>query len=351
MLSRFSLAAIIGGLLNLLYVDNAPDHLRPYVIRQYATAQSTMLPREIFRFYITGASSNNAFTLLTANAPGNPSWNVLPHIHERHFENFYCFKGRYQLWAQAQDNTTQQTRVLTQGDFGAVVRNSTHTFQTIDPDTQLGGMLVPGGFEELFLTIGNASHPSTHSPYDPAFVNQTYSLTATESDIGQQQAFDVYSQLRFQPRRDAINGTAPAGTTWHTGPNQLAEFGRPYFIANGFGPKFLNNESSYQVIQPLVSPTQAGDLNFTMSTITVSTTPPNVTVPTWNLNNIQAFQVLEGMLSIQIASYDVANLTTGDSDPYFTKAMLMSQGYDGVDQQLISRGFPWDSAMFPNRWS
>ncbi|GKZ36487.1 hypothetical protein AbraIFM66950_007603 [Aspergillus brasiliensis] len=346
-----------------LYVDNAPNYLRPYVIRQYATAQSTILRGEIFRFHITGASSGGAFTLSIVSAPQNTILNVLPHIHERHFENFYNYKGRFQLWAQGHDNMTQQTRVLTQGDFGAVVRNSTHTFQMMDPDTQMGGLIVPGGFERIFFAIGRNTSTSTHTPYDPSFAGETFSLASSNSSMNTEQTYDVYNQPSFNPRRDAINGTAPANTTWHDGPNQLGQFGQPYFVANGFGPKYINNETGYQIIQPLVGPTQSGDLNFTTSTITLSSVPPNITIPTWNIPDVVAFQVLEGNLWVQIANYDTAILSTGDvalipggidfkywTETYYTKIVSMNKGSNGVDQQLIARGGNYSSVMFPNTW-
>ncbi|PWY79698.1 quercetin 2,3-dioxygenase anaerobically complexed with the substrate kaempferol [Aspergillus heteromorphus CBS 117.55] len=353
----------ITGLPASLYVDNAPDHLRPYVIRQYATAQSTVLRGEVFRFYITGPSSNNAFTLVTVNAPQNAVLNVLPHIHERHFENFYNYKGRFQLWAQGEDNTTQETRVLTQGDFGAVVRNSTHTFQMMDPDSQMGGAIVPGGFEAVFFAIGKNRSSTTHTPYDPHFASETYPLGSSNSTMSGEQSFDVYNQPQFTPRRDALNGTAPANTTWHDGPNALAPFGQPYFIANGFGPKFINNETGYQIIQPLVTAEQSGDLNFTTSTISLSTTPENVTIPTWQIRETVALQVLEGMLWVQIAEYDVAVMTVGDvalvpggvqfrywTETWFAKMMVLCQGSNGVDSQLIARGGSYDAVVFPNEW-
>ncbi|PYH90903.1 quercetin 2,3-dioxygenase anaerobically complexed with the substrate kaempferol [Aspergillus ellipticus CBS 707.79] len=383
MRSLLSLATALGGALTIrapqnvtdtpskstllpdsLYVDNAPNYLRPYVIRQYATAQATILRGEVFRFYITGPSSGNAFTLVVVNAPQNAVLNVLPHIHERHFECFYNYKGRFQLWAQGRDNITQETRVLTQGDFGAVVRNSTHTFQMMDPDSQMGGAIVPGGFEETFFAIGHNASFGTHTPYNPAFSNTTYDLTFSNGTMANEAPFDVYNQPRFQPRRDAINGTAPANRTWHTGPNSPAPFGIPYFIANGFGPKYLNNETGYQIIQPVVTLNQSGDLNFTSSTITISATPQNATVAHWLIQETVAIQVLEGHLWVHIAGFDAALLTCGDvalipggvgfrywTDTYFTKFFSLNQGGNGVDTQLIRRGAEYHAVVFPDEFS
>jgi quercetin dioxygenase-like cupin family protein len=83
---------------------------------------------------------------MSTNAPSSSALGVLPHIHQKHYENFFNFKGRFQLWAQ-KDSNEQQARLLTQGDYGSVPRNTTHTFQLLDPDSEMVGVIVPGGFE------------------------------------------------------------------------------------------------------------------------------------------------------------------------------------------------------------
>lgn len=129
-----------------LYVENAPSSPRPYVIPHYANSHAVTIGSQLYRFTVTGPSSGHAFTLMSTNAPASGSLGVLPHIHRAHYENFFAFKGRFQLWAQ-KDKKEQQARLLTQGDYGSVVRNTTHTFQILDPDTEMVGVIVPGGFE------------------------------------------------------------------------------------------------------------------------------------------------------------------------------------------------------------
>lgn len=135
-----------------LVVDNAPDHLRPYIMRHYAQAQAVTIGAQTYRFYITGPSSDYAFTLLSTTAPNSASLGVLPHLHQTHYENFFNLKGRYQLWAQ-KDNGTEQTRIIGPGDYGSVVRNTTHTFKILEPDTELIGAIVPGGFEYVLFSF------------------------------------------------------------------------------------------------------------------------------------------------------------------------------------------------------
>jgi quercetin dioxygenase-like cupin family protein len=128
--------------LNSLEVDDAPSYVRPYIMH----AQALTIGAQTYRFYVTGPSSGNAFTLLGTNAPTSASLGVLPHIHQRHYENFFNLKGRYQLWAQ-KGNATQQSRIIGPGDYGSVARNTTHTFRILEPDTEMIGAIAPGGFE------------------------------------------------------------------------------------------------------------------------------------------------------------------------------------------------------------
>ncbi|KAJ9363658.1 quercetin 2,3-dioxygenase anaerobically complexed with the substrate kaempferol [Paecilomyces variotii] len=344
-----------------LFVDTPPSYLRPYVIPHYASAHAVTVGSQTYRFYVTGPSSNYAFTLMGTNAPYTTALGVLPHIHYHHYENFFTYKGRVQLWAQ-KDNATQQSRVLYPGDYGSVVRNTTHTFQILDPDTELVGAIVPGGFEELFYYLGSNLSTTTHTPYVPQADDGSSATGPNSSIISSLTKFDVHAQLDFEPRRDAINGTAPA-SNWHTGNNTLTTDGSPYFVANGWGPKYINSQYGYQIVQPLATPAQTQDTNFTLSTISISTTPKNITIPQWSFPGAAAFQVLEGNLKIQIAQYPTASLSTGDvafvpgnltfkywSGSYFTKFLFLSSGKEGLDQKLIQTGAFYDYVTFPTTW-
>ncbi|KAJ5116714.1 hypothetical protein N7456_001062 [Penicillium angulare] len=340
-----------------LYLENAPSSPRPYVIPHYANSHAVTIGSQLYRFTVTGPSSDYAFTLMSTNAPSSGSLGVLPHIHREHYENFFTFKGRFQLWAE-KDNKEQQARLLTQGDYGSVVRNTTHTFQILDPDTEMVGVIVPGGFEDLFYFLGTNYTSGTDTPYVPKTTNSS-SAVPDSSTMAKLRTYDVYAQTDFEPRRDIVNGTAPSTEAWHTESNELGEVGEPYFVANGYGPKYLSSKYGYQVIQPLVTPKQAQDTNYTMSTISLSRQTKN-SPPSYTLKGAAAFEVLEGVLSIQIGDYPVATLFTGDvafvpaktaftyySTVAFTKALYVSSGTDGVDQQLIADGKSWDFVTFP----
>ncbi|KAL4891448.1 RmlC-like cupin domain-containing protein, partial [Aspergillus ambiguus] len=351
----------VGQSLSELYVENAPSSPRPYVLPHYADSHAVTIGSQLYRFTVTGPSSDYAFTLMSTNAPASGSLGVLPHIHQKHYENFFNFKGRFQLWAQHGDGE-QQGRLLTQGDYGSVPRNTTHTFQILDPDTEMVGVISPGGFEDLFYALGKNYTSVTNTPYVPQAVNDSAAAGPSSGGISGLQRFDVYAQLDFEPRRDFVNGSAPADADWHSidsTTTTLGQPGEPYFIANNYGPKYLNSQQgSYQIVQPLVTSTQAQDTNYTLSTIIMSR--QKATAPSWIGNGACAFEVLEGSVLIKIGSYPVARLEAGDvafvprmvsyqywTEASYAKVLYVSSGKEGVDQRLIADGQDWGYPTFP----
>lgn len=116
-----------------LWVSEVPDSPRPYAVRHYGI-DGVAVGSQIYRFPVTGPSSDYAFTLISTASPGSGSLGVLPHTHLTHYENFFCLKGRFQLWtADAETYENEEARLLTPGDYGAVPHNTTHTFQVQDP--------------------------------------------------------------------------------------------------------------------------------------------------------------------------------------------------------------------------
>lgn len=127
-----------------IWVDDVPSYVRPYAIQHYS-AQGYVVGQQIYRFPVTGPSSDYAFTLISTNAPGSSDLGVFPHQHRTHYENFFNLRGRFQLWTEKDGD--EETRILIPGDYGAVPENTTHTFQILDPDTEMVGVISPGGFE------------------------------------------------------------------------------------------------------------------------------------------------------------------------------------------------------------
>jgi hypothetical protein len=145
---RSSLAAALAfptAALCSLWVTEVPESLQNYAI-PHSVGNAYAVGDQIYRFPVTGPSSNYSFTLIGTSSPASDSLGVLPHIHQAHYENFFNFKGSFQLWTQ-HGNGTQETRQFTQHDYGGVPPNTTHTFQILEPETEMVGVISPGGFE------------------------------------------------------------------------------------------------------------------------------------------------------------------------------------------------------------
>ncbi|KAK7533791.1 RmlC-like cupin domain-containing protein [Phyllosticta citribraziliensis] len=366
-------AAFTGAAdVNDLFVSTAPNEPKPYILPKMA-GRAVAVGQQIYRFSVTGNASAGAFTLMQTNAPSSTALGVLPHIHKEHYENFYCTKGRFQLWAQSNStaNATQQARVLTQGDYGAVPQGTIHSFQVTDPDTQLTGIISPGGFEELFIAIGDSAYTSsTGSEYVPAASNSSSSSGAGSSAslISALESFDVYAQLDFVPRRDLVNGTAGDAGTWHTAANALAkDTSTPAFVAKGYGPKYLwrgdAGSGQYAVVAPLVTETQSAG-NFTMGTITLSPRSANASAASLSKSSFPvhtALQIEEGEVVVEIDGFaGQARAIQGDvvfvpkdtkwswwATRPFTKVLYVSGGTGGVEEQFVQEGESWDWITYP----
>jgi quercetin dioxygenase-like cupin family protein len=338
-----------------LVVREAPNHLRPYVLRNL-DGQSVAVGQQIYRFSVTGPSSNGAFTLIQTNAPDAAGLGVFPHLHKKHYENFYCTKGGVRVWTDT-NTTSAQGRLLSQGDYAAVPKDTIHTFQIMDPDTQLTGVIQPGGFEQLFLAIGDKTFSdSTGSPFVPAPASG--GLPSDPKVLAGLTVFDVYAKLDFRPRSDFINGVAGSGK-WHNGKNTLAkDHTTPYFVAKNYGPKYLNTENGYKIIAPLATGKQTAN-DYTMGTITMSPRRFNETRNPTVLRQHVAFQMQEGQLIGNVAGEefvliqgDVLFVPSGTHFTYFasvpfTKFLYVSAGANGLDYQLIRESIPWNFASYP----
>ncbi|KAK1634346.1 hypothetical protein BDP81DRAFT_408170 [Colletotrichum phormii] len=325
-----------------LLVDQAPETSQPYALRKGA-GRAVAVGEQVYRFSVTGNSSAGAFTLMQTNAPDSSDLG-------------------FQLWAQT-NSSGEQARVLTPGDYGAVPLNTVHTFQITDPDTQLTGVIQPGGFEELFIAIANSDFVSpTGSEFVPAASNGS-SSGSDPALISALEAFDVYAQLDFNPRRDLANGSAGGATasTWHTASNTLAlDAVTPNFVAKNRGPKYLNADGGvYHLVAPFATANQTAS-NFTMGTVTLSPLLSNQTATKANLAQPLAFQLEEGALEVSVEGYDAVTLIQGDvvfvpanvpftyaASAAFTKFLYVSGGGDGFDYQLLQRAVPWSYATYP----
>lgn len=170
----------------------------------------------------------------------------------------------------------------------------------------------------------------------------------------------MYAQLDFTPRRDIVNGSAPS-SEWHSGSNSLAENSTtPFYVAKGRGPQYINSASGYwQIVSPFITETQS-EGNFTQGTITLSKRFPNATAtPPHNLNVHTAFEIIEGVLSVNVAG-ETVRLYTGDivfvpagteftywSEVAYTQILYVGGGKETLDKALIEAGEKWEYPMFP----
>lgn len=359
-LALIAVSAISALTSATLIVDEAPQDVRPYVLpKNHGLA--VVIGAQVYRFSVTSNSSGGAFTLLQTNAPESTTLGVNPHIHKTHYENFYCTRGRFQLWAQPYDyEAEQQTRVLTQGDYGAVPHDTYHTYQILDPDTQMTGVIQPGGFEKLFIDIADSSYnSSTLASFIPSAVNSSGGAGTDAAFLAALQAYDVYAQPDWQLRYDAVNGTGGSGN-WHNGSNELAtDEVTPYFVAKNYAQKYLNYENGYKLIAPLQTGAQSAG-NFTLGTVTLSAKLANETVNTIVPKQPLAFQLEEGQLVVEVEDEaasliegDVLFVPAGTTFSYYatvpvTKFFYVSGGADGFDYDLLQNSTEWDFASYPS---
>lgn len=374
-MSLSTLALALGGLASVvssanvstssIWVDSVPTYVRPYAIPHNAP-QGIVVGAQIYRFPVNGNSSGGAFTIIQTNAPNSDALGVLPHTHRTHYENFFCYKGSYQLWTSKENET--ESRILGPGDYGSVPINTTHTFQLLSPDTELTGVIVPGGFEALFYALSSGPfNTSTYAPYalgpqDAANASASTSSGVADGLISELQALDVYAQLDFNTTLPLVDGSSNANASWHKAASVIPEDdSTPYYVAKDWGPKYLvtNHSTFYQVVQPLNSPVNSGEYNFTLATISMQRKLQNQTDERHTLQGHCAFLVLEGALSLTMLN-ETVTLFDGDvafvpadtqfsysSPAGFSKVYYISQGQHGLDQQFISAGNLTDYPVWP----
>lgn len=347
-----------------IVLSEPPNFVRPYVIpHNYGSILG--LGSTVYRFPVASPSSGGAMTLLTTNGDASTTGvKVYPHRHLRQYENLFCSRGAVQLWTQ-QYNAEQNVRKLTAGDFGASPPNSTHTFQIVEPNTERTyGVVFDGGLEKLFFSSGapNLTYPS-FSPYDPNAVGRVASPPPSGP-------WDIIANPDFVPRRDMVNGSAPAGAGWHDEADALpSDPAQPYYVARDLGPNYLNSEGgSYQVVRPLHTAAQSAGSqqqhNLTLSFISMSMRPADATMPpaTHRYAGHAGFRVEDGALVLAVEGYAPAQLLYGDvtfvpgntsyscyapAPVSFTRVLNFATGVDGLDTALIARGVPWNSSVWP----
>lgn len=207
-------------------------------------------------------------------------------------------------------------------------------------------------------TLGNYTY-STGTIFNPGTVSLGGS--GPSIDYASLYKYDIYYQADFKPRYDIVNGSAPANSGWHVNNNTLPENATtPYYIANNFGNKYLNSEAGYQIIEPLSTAKQSGGHNFTLSYITISKVPNNITMPNHQFGGYAAIRMLNGALKLKVQGYDsvtllagdVASLPGGTKYKYeavagHTKFLYAGAGTAGIDTALLEKAEAWGWTSWP----
>lgn len=349
-----------------LTVDRAPDFVRPYLLPRFHGHAIQLTKTQTITFSITANSSGGAFSLVQHNGKVTNWLNARPHTHKDTHEHFYCSRGRVELWTMKNGTGGHhEARVASFGDYGNVPPGTIHTFQLIDPDTQLTHAFHPGGFEKLFDFVTQGEHSSdVHAPYIPDPIDEqpfgpmTPNLTETFAKL------DLFAvpEDEFNPRRDFVNGTASdKALNWHNGTNELpTDPTEPYFIANNYGPKFLNSDNGYKVIQPIATVDNSHTKNFTMGTITLSPKSANETASEVTLTNHLGIQMDDGQLVLTVKGYKTAHMLQGDvafipaGTPFsyyatvpLTRFLYLNAGPEGLEYELLKSSVSWGFPSYP----
>lgn len=97
-----------------------------------------------------------------------------------------------------------------------------------------------------------------------------------------------------------IFSDTPTDTRWHKDADSLPGAADPYFVAKGFGPKYLNSENGYyQLVATLVTPVTSGG-RFGEGTVTMSRRKASRTVPDVVLLGATAMLLEEGQLAVEV---------------------------------------------------
>ena len=329
-----------------LVVTKVPDFIRPYVL-PYLTEPGVQLNDDIIRLPVTTNASGGAFSLFRLNGQVNRA--VPTHYHSRFYESFFAIKGRVTLWAN------QEARVLGAHDFGSMPPFQNHSFQLNEPDSEFLALITPGGFEPFYL---NVSEP-WFNPANTAFPPDR-PIAPPNTENAQGDIFDFFP-VNYTLNNDLQNGTTNASLPWHDGNNRLPDSAlHPYYIASNWGEKYLQR-SLGQVVAPIITPSQSGSGNYSMSisTVVMQRRQANETIARRVFLIPQVFVVLEGQLvmqmlgqSIKMSTGDVAFVPAGTAFRYwsevaFTKFYLGSSG-PALGAKLVEEGEEWGYAVFPS---
>jgi quercetin dioxygenase-like cupin family protein len=312
-------------------------------------------------FPVTNVSTASALSLVTIAGPRSDQIPV--HYHALYHETFFIAKGALQLSVQ------NETRRLGPLDIASVPVNQNHSFKIIEPDTEVIGVVAPGGFP-FYQFVSTPFKSQNNAPWSSY---KEFNFTRLEEAVADRQYYD-YNPTDFSLNFDILNGTTSPQIPWHNGANVLPNATVPYYIAGGWGPKYLHRKLG-QVVALYMSTAESNG-RLTLSTITMQATRFDGQEPQvpeyYDPAVAQVLRVLEGQLFVQINDA-TAMLSTGDTAvvpagfkfKYWSKvaltrfytaaavvpgseAVVKGQRLLGLAGQLVLHAEVWDSAIFPS---
>jgi quercetin dioxygenase-like cupin family protein len=224
------------------------------------------------------------------------------------------------------------------------------------------GVIQPGGFEDLFYFLANANYSSTtNSPFPQGNFTDP---GGDSSLITKLESYDVYAKLTFSPPTNfGANDATDEDAVWHSGTNNLGKDAQtPFFVAKGYGPKYLagDKSSSYAIVEPFITSQQSNG-NFTEGTITLSRQADGSEPITYSLPGHTALEVVDGLVNVNVGGFEgTTTLAIGDvvfvpanttfsfwGESAYSKVLYIGQGKDTVDARLREHAKEWESATWP----
>ncbi|KAF2167588.1 hypothetical protein M409DRAFT_22391 [Zasmidium cellare ATCC 36951] len=340
---------------NNLTVTAEPTKVQPYVI-PYLNGFGVQTFGYVVRFLATNVSTAGAISMVLINGPKESA--VPVHYHSRYHEVFFVAKGAVNLFVQ------NETRRLGPMDIGSVPPGFNHSFELLEPDTEIVGAVTPGGFS-FYQQVGEPYAPAVLAPFPAADALPDANLSRVLAATG---LYYDYNPTDYKLNYNMINGTTNGSQPWHNGNNTLPGSPTPYFVAGGWGPKYLHPKLG-RVTHLYTTGAESNNV-MTISTITMRAARQNETSFSWRSDvAFQLFRVLEGQLYIRMQN-QTATLQTGDtamvprgvefgfwSEVALTKVHTVAavqpglspnSSVFGVAHDFLADSKPWDYAVFPD---
>ncbi|EMC96376.1 hypothetical protein BAUCODRAFT_472790 [Baudoinia panamericana UAMH 10762] len=191
------------------------------------------LSKSATRLLITGKETDNAFAIVgSGGSQGDP---IGFHYHNEAHDVFLCLQGKINVWAG------DQCRTMEPGDFASVPPGAIHQYQILGPHSEMIGLIVPGGWEEFFRSIGDPySGPMWPINDDRNFFEVMLPRLKAATEQFDMVPCPQHKQFDPQP--------------WSANDNHLPNGAEPFFLRNASGPAY---ELGGTICRPLITTAQS----------------------------------------------------------------------------------------------